>query len=86
MPKFLLKNPMVNDHAIIFLPDMDDSRLCILLKLQGVTSVFPVQAATLSEYNSEIIPKFHLTAKTPVWDPGLSSYSSQEDSMLDFRG
>ncbi len=41
---------------------------------------------TLSEYNSDVIPKFHLTAEAPVWDPDPSTYSLQEDSMLDFRG
>ncbi len=81
IPKFLLKNPTVNDHAVIIPVDT-----CVSLKLQGVTSYFPVQATTLSEYKNDVIPKFHLTATAPVWDPGSSSYSSQEDSMLDFKG
>ncbi len=66
--------------------DRDDLLLRISLMLQGVTSYFPVPAATLSEYESDIIQKFHLTAEAPVWDPSTSSYSSQEDAMLDFRG
>ncbi len=77
---------MVNDHAVIIPSDMDDSLLRISLMLQGVTSYFPVQAATLSEYESDIILKFHLTTEAPVWEPGTSSYSSQEDAVLDFRG
>ncbi len=40
----------------------------------------------MSEYESDVIPKFHLTAEAPVWDPGSSSYSLQEDIMLNFRG
>ncbi len=32
MPKFLLKNPTVNDHAVIIPSDMDDSLLHISLK------------------------------------------------------
>ncbi len=44
--KFLLKNPTVNDYALI-IPSYDDGmHLHIPLKLQGVTSYFPVQAAT----------------------------------------
>ncbi len=84
-PKFLLKNPMVNDHAVIVPSDIDDSPLLIPLIPQDVTSYFPVQAATLSEYNSDVIPTFHLTAEAPAWDQGLSSHSLQEDSMLNFR-
>ncbi len=45
-----------------------------------------MQAATLSEYKSDIIPKFLLTAAALAWDPSSSSYSLQEDSMLNFRG
>ncbi len=86
VPKFLLKNPMVDDHAVIIPSDVDDSPLRISLKLQGVTSYFPVQAATLSEYESDVIPKFHLTTDAPVWDPSTSSYYLQDDAMLDFRG
>ncbi len=82
VPKFLLKHPTVNDHAVI----IKDSSLFILLMLQGVTSYFSVQATTLSEYKSDVIPKLHLTAEDPMWDPISSSYSSNEDSMLDFRG
>ena len=77
VPKFLLKNPTVDDHAVIIPSDLDDLPLRISLMLQGVTSYFPVQAATLSEYESDVIPKFHLTAEAPVWDPGSSSCSLQ---------
>ncbi len=57
VPKFLLKNPRVDDHAIIIPSNVNDSLLQISLKLQGVTSYFPVQAATLSEYESGVIQK-----------------------------
>ncbi len=86
IPKFLLKNPTVDDHAVIIPSDTDDLPLHISLMLQGVTSYFPMRAATLSEYKSDVLLKFHLTAETLVWDPGTSSYSSKEDAMLDFRG
>ncbi len=47
VPKFLLKISTVNDHALIIPPITDDSLLRISFKLQGITSYFPVQAATL---------------------------------------
>ena len=86
VPKFLLKDPTVNDHAVVIPSDIDESSLLIPLMLQGVTSYFPVRAATLSEYESDVIPKFHLTAEAPIWDPGSSTFSVQEERMLDFRG
>ncbi len=78
MSKFLLKNPTMNDHAVIIPSDVDDCSLLILLMLQGVTSYF--------KYDSDVIPKFHLTAEAPMWDPDSSSYSLQEECTLDFRG
>ncbi len=45
-----------------------------------------MRAATLTEYKSDHVPKFHLTAEAPDWDPRLSSYALQEVTMLDFRG
>ncbi len=45
-----------------------------------------MQTSTLSEDESDFILKFHLTAEAPIWDPSLSSYSLQEDSILDFWG
>ncbi len=60
MTKFLLKNPTVRDHAILL--DIYDSPLWIPLMLQGITTYFPVQAATMSEYESDIILKFPLSS------------------------
>ncbi len=59
-------HPTVNYHVVIILSIIDDSSLLIPLMLQGVTSYFPVQAVTLSEYNSDVIPKFHLTAEASI--------------------
>ncbi len=49
MPKFLLKNPTANENVVIIPSDINDNPLLIPLTLQGVTSYFPVQAATLSK-------------------------------------
>ncbi len=58
VPKFFLKSPTVSGHMVTILSDDDASPLLILFMLQGVISYFPVQAATLSEYDSDVIPKF----------------------------
>ncbi len=36
VPKFLVKNPTVNDHVVIIPSDIDDSPLLISLTLQGI--------------------------------------------------
>ncbi len=48
VPKFLLKNPTVNDHEVIIQSDTDDSHLLIPLMLKEVTSYLPVQAKVMS--------------------------------------
>ncbi len=76
----------LHHYAIYF----DSCKGLIILHNDSVYSeLCGIQAA--SKYlnkrsNSDVIPKFQLTAEAPVWDPGLSSYSLQEDSILDFRG
>ncbi len=42
VPKFVLKNPMMNYHVVIIPSDSNYSPLLISLMLQGVTSYFPV--------------------------------------------
>ncbi len=85
IPKFLMKNPIVNNHAVIVPSDINDSPLNIPLMPQGV-SYFPVQATFLSEYKSDVILKFHLTAEALAWDPGLSSYSLQAKMVCSILG
>ena len=41
---------------------------------------------SIAEYEDEDIPKIHLTAKKPPWDPSTSKYSKQENLMLDHQG
>ena len=40
----------------------------------------------MAEYEDERVPKYHLTSKSPPWDPSTSLYSSQEAGMVDYRG
>ena len=40
----------------------------------------------LTEYEDEDIPKIHLTAEQPPWNPSTSEYSERETQMLDHWG
>ncbi len=86
VPMFLLRNPTLNDYFVIILSYDDDMYLDTPLKLQGVTSYFPLWTTILSKYKHDNISKFHLTAEALMWDPQMSFYSLQEVSMIDFRG
>ena len=39
-----------------------------------------------AEYENEDIPKIHLTAEEPPWDPSTNEYSERETQMLDHQG
>ncbi len=60
MPKFLLKNLIVNNHTVIIQSDIDDSPLLIPLMHQCVTSYFLVKASTMSELKVTYHPKISL--------------------------
>lgn len=79
MPKFLAKNPTVDDHMIIIWIGTDNaSDLHFVLLLQGVMS-FLVGAAMLQAFGNKFVPKYHLAAEGPDCCSRLSSYSSLED-------
>ena len=60
--------------------------LIILLQVSGVTSYFDVYSSSVTEYENDDIPKIHLTAKKPPWDPSTSEYSERETQMIDHQG
>ena len=77
VPKFLANGPSETTNAIqITVPDAA-YLLLILLQLQGVTSYFDLHSSSISEYESEEIPKIHLTAEEPPWDPSRAKYSKE---------
>ena len=39
-----------------------------------------------AEYENEDIPKIHLSAEEPPWDPSTVEYSERETWMLDHQG
>ena len=53
--------------------------LFILLQLSSVTSFFDVYSLRMAEN----IPKIHVTAEEPPWDPSANKYSEKETYMLD---
>ena len=51
-----------------------------------MTSYFDLYSPSVAEYEDEDIPKIHLTAEEPPWDPSTSEYSERETQMLDHQG
>ncbi len=84
--KFMLYSPAEDDHVLlVHEPNGCSPPLTIPLSLDGVTSYFEARCPSLVEYEDENIPKYHLTSKSPPWDPSTTLYSSQEDGMVDYR-
>ena len=52
--------------------------LSILLQLSGVTSYFDMYSLSIAEDENEDIPKIHLTAEEPPWDPSSNKFSERE--------
>ena len=77
--KFLAEAPNETTHAIELVNPFNATHpLIILLQLSGVTSYFDVFSRSISDYEDEDIPKIHLTAEEPPWDPSTSKYSERE--------
>ena len=78
-PKFFTETPNKKIHAIELVhPFHATNPLIILLKLSSITSYFDVYSPIIAEYEDEEIPKIHLTAEEPPWDPSTSENSEQE--------
>ena len=79
VPKFLAGTPSERTHAIELVNPFDATHpLIILLKLSSVTSYFDVFSPSITEYESEEIPKIHLTVEGPPWDPSTNEFSQQD--------
>ena len=87
----MVPNP-TDDHNAIVLPCSQDDTvpeepLRILLTFHRVTSCFPTQKPTKSEY--EPMPLcycYNMMAKSPEWDPHTIHFKEQEEAMLDCNG
>ncbi len=84
--KFLSASPPKDDHTLLVHdPDGFSPPHIILLSLDSVTCNFDARCPSLAEYEDKKISKYHLTSKSPLWDPSTSLYSTQEDGMVDYR-
>jgi len=88
IPKFLVKNPTDEDHAIMIDLYEDDGRLTVPLSLEGVTSYFPSFKPTSEQYESaeEGTDLLHLTYRDPEWDPHDDDFARREEAMLGHNG
>ena len=87
VPKFLAETLSERTHAIELVDPFDATHpLIIPLKLSGVTSYFDVFSPSITEYESDKIPKIHLTVEEQPWDLSTNKYSEEETQMLDHRG
>ena len=84
VPKFLAENPSETSHAIELVNLFNATYpLIIPLQLSGVTCYFDVYSPSATKYENGDIPKIHLTAEKPPWDPSMNEYSDRETHMLD---
>ena len=80
-PKFLAPSPTECNHSIYF----PDENLRIPLKLEGIISYIPCRSPLPDEIldSDSFLP---LTPQSATWDPHVSVYSSQEESMMNYQG
>ena len=85
-PKFLQRNPTEVSHAIVLDEPEEDKQLIIPLSIMGVSSFFTCRKPTRLEYDNVDIPRIHVTAEAPDWDPSDREFAQREEAMTDFRG
>ena len=84
VPKFLAEIQSETTHVIELVNPFDAIHpLIFSLQLSRVTSYFYVYSPSIAEYESDDIPKIHLTADEPQWDPSTNEYLEQGTHMLD---
>jgi hypothetical protein len=77
VPKIHLREPTVDDHAILF----DDCDLKIPLALWGIFSYFPTRAPTTAQL--EACDDVYLLTPNGNWNPHSDAYSRNEENMLE---
>jgi hypothetical protein len=80
-PKFQSLEPMSLSHTISVRGYEVDDVLVIPLDLFGVVSCFPTFKPSQEEFDT--CPRCKLTYESPVYDPTITFFSEQEDSMMD---
>ena len=67
---FLADSPYDMTLAIQLINPMNAAHLLIIqLQLQEVISYFDMCSPSMAKYENEEIPKIHLIAEEPPWDP-----------------
>ena len=85
--KFLAESPSVTNHAIDLTEPFHAAHLLLIpLQLSRGGSCFYVYSPSIAEYENEDIPKIHLTAEKPLWDPSTNKYSEIKTQMIDNQG
>jgi hypothetical protein len=79
-PKIQVREPTVDDHAIIF----EEGTFKIPLALWGILSYFPT--STPSNKQLEAGDDTYLLTPNGHWNPHSESYSKNEENMLDWEG
>jgi hypothetical protein len=79
-PKIQVREPTVNDHAIIF----EEDNFKIPLSLWGIFSYFPTSAPTNRQL--EACNNVYLLTPNGPWSPHSDSYSKNKENMLDWEG
>jgi hypothetical protein len=79
-PTIHLREPTVNDHAILF----EDSDMKITLSLWGIFSYFPTRAPTNDQLDA--CDDVYILTNNGVWNPHSDAYSRNEENMLDWEG
>ena len=78
VPKFLAESPSVTTHAKQLTDPFNAAhQLIIMLQLSRVTSYFDVYSPSIAEYENDELPKIHLTAEEPPWDPSTNKNSKK---------
>ena len=82
--KFLVEHSSKTTNAIELTEVFYSAHLLTIPhKLTSVTSYSAVYSTSIAEYENEDIPKIHLTAKEPPWDPSTNEYSERFNDRSD---
>ena len=82
-PKFLVESSSVRNHAIELVDPFNAAHLLNMpLQVSSVTRYFDLYSQSIAEYENEDIPKIHLIAEEPPWDPSTNEFSVRETQLM----
>ena len=81
--KFLAESPSVTTHAIQISEAFNASlTLIIVLHLSLVISYFDVYSSSIAAHENKHIPKNHITAEEPPWNPSTNEHMNIQKERL----